>query len=69
MKTESQKQQILDYLKSGKKLTAIDALHKFNCWRLSARIMNLRDEGHPIETEHIHTKTDKYVARYYYAKS
>jgi hypothetical protein len=26
------------------------ALHKFNCWRLSARIYDLRREGHDIVT-------------------
>jgi hypothetical protein len=66
---QSQEKQILKYLESGKKITAIQALDKFNCWRLSARIADLRREGHPIETEIIHTPTQKYIARYYYAKS
>jgi hypothetical protein len=63
---KSQEEQILAYLKSGKRLTQLDAYKKFNCWRLSARICDLRREGHPIETEHINTPTDKYVARYFY---
>jgi hypothetical protein len=62
---KSQEEQILAYLKSGKRLTAIEALQKFNCWRLSARIADLRKD-HPIETEIIKTPTDKYVARYFY---
>jgi hypothetical protein len=66
---QSQEKQILEYLKKGKKLTALDALQKFNCWRLSARIASLRKDNHPIETEIIHTPTQKYIARYYYAKN
>jgi len=39
---ESQEKQILNYLQNGNKLTAIDALNRFNCFRLASRINNLR---------------------------
>ena len=59
----SQNTRILDYLKSGKKLTPIVALQKFGCFRLSARILDLRKEGHPIITENV-TKKGKTFAEY-----
>lgn len=45
---KSQNIEILAHLKSGKTITAIQALNKFNCFRLAARIKNLRDAGHDI---------------------
>ena len=45
---------ILDHLLSGKKLTPIDALNEFGCFRLAARIGELRERGHDIKTTIIH---------------
>tara|TARA_B100001093_G_C26469350_1_gene859902 strand:+ start:95 stop:337 length:243 start_codon:yes stop_codon:yes gene_type:complete len=59
----SQNTQILSYLKQGKKITPIDALNKFGCFRLSARILDLRKSGHPIITQTI-TKQGKTFASY-----
>ena len=52
----TQNQRILDYLKSGKTLTPLIALEKFGCFRLSARIFNLREEGHAIITKNVTRK-------------
>lgn len=42
---QSQNQRILKHLKSGKKITAIEALKLFGCFRL-ARVMNdLKNQG------------------------
>lgn len=60
----SQKQRILTYLYSGRTLTSLQALKKFNCWRLSGRIAELRDAGIWVKTEMILTKTGKNIARY-----
>jgi hypothetical protein len=38
----------------------------FGCFRLSARIANLRDEGLPIVTDMV-TINDKRIAKYYLA--
>jgi hypothetical protein len=46
----SQSSAILLYLQSGHTLTAYDALRLFNCFRLAARIDDLRRDGHSIET-------------------
>ena len=59
----SQNKQILNYLLKGKKLTPIDALEKFGCFRLSARILDLRKEGYDIISENI-TKKGKTFAQY-----
>lgn len=49
----SQEFLILKYLKTGKGLTSLDALRLFNCWRLAARICELRDKGYDIHTQTI----------------
>ncbi len=45
----SQKESIKQYLLTGQTLTPLDALHKFGCFRLGARIWDLRHEGYQIE--------------------
>ena len=61
MKTQNQK--ILTYLKSGRPLTPMTALNKFGCFRLAARIADLRKDGHTIFTESI-TRNKKTFASY-----
>ena len=46
----TQRDQILAALKQGDTLTPIDALRRFGCFRLAARINELRDEGVQINT-------------------
>ena len=60
---KTQKQQIEAYLTKGKSLTPIDALSKFGCFRLAARIADLRNEGLNIATK-IVTKKGKSYASY-----
>ena len=60
----SQNKQIADYLNKGKKLTPIDALNKFGCFRLAARIADLRNEGMNIVTRTIKLENNKQVAQY-----
>ena len=59
----TQNQQILDYLKSGKTITPLTALNKFGCFRLSARIFNLREQGNAIITKNV-TRKGKTFAEY-----
>ena len=58
----SQCEQILGMLKSGP-VTAMDALQKAGCFRLAARIADLRQAGHQIETETIEVN-GKHIAQY-----
>ena len=50
MKT-TQRQKILEYLQAGGKLTPIDALGLFGCYRLGARVYELKCEGYIIDRE------------------
>jgi hypothetical protein len=60
----SQNKQIADYLNKGKKLTTIDALNKFGCFRLASRINDLRNEGMKITTKIIKLENKKQIAQY-----
>lgn len=42
--------QVLAYLKNGKMLSQAEAIHYFDCYRLSAVIQRLRIAGHNIIT-------------------
>lgn len=62
--SQTQNEQILDYLKSGKSVTPLKALRKWGCFRLSARIFDLRSDGHNIITKNI-TNDKKTYAEYH----
>lgn len=66
MKPQNQKTQnqlVFHHLKSGKKLTSLQALNLYGCLRLSGRILELREQGHPIKSEMVKVNK-KYVAQY-----
>lgn len=68
MKTiQSQAKRILEYLKAGNGITPIDALDLFGCFRLGARIADLKKMGYDIVTERVKVEGGKYVARYHLA--
>ncbi|MFQ5788279.1 MAG: helix-turn-helix domain-containing protein [Thermodesulfobacteriota bacterium] len=50
---KSQEKQILQYLKTGAKITPLEALNRFGCFRLGARCWNLKQAGYNIKTEMI----------------
>ena len=64
MKTESQTALIKGWLLNGYSITQLDALNMFGCFRLSARIANLREEGLDIVTDMVNVN-DKRIAKYY----
>jgi len=47
----SQSDRIIDYLASGQSLTPLAALKRFGCFRLAARIADLKRAGHRITTK------------------
>lgn len=55
---------IIDYLKQGNALTPLEALQRFGCFRLGARIWDARRAGHRIESRIIRTAGGKNVAEY-----
>jgi hypothetical protein len=67
MKTESQTALIKGWLLNGYSITQLDALNMFGCFRLSARIANLREEGMDIVTDMVNVN-DKRIAKYYLQK-
>jgi hypothetical protein len=60
---KSQTQLIKNYLEAGNSITPIEALNLFGCFRLSARIKDLRDQGLDITTENI-KQNGKTFAKY-----
>ena len=50
MLKKSQKQNVLEYLEIGNKITPLEALYQFGSFRLSAIIFELRQEGYNIIT-------------------
>jgi len=59
----SQADQILLDLKRGKAITPLDALRDYQCFRLAARVADLREQGHDIVTDEI-VKDGKRYASY-----
>lgn len=55
--------QVLSHLKAGNTITPIEALQMFGCFRLAARVCDLREKGHAIHTDII-KQNGKEFARY-----
>ena len=68
LRPQSQTKAIAKHLLNGNSITPIDALNKFGCFRLSARISDLRNAGFDIETEMIY-QDGKRFANYYLKQS
>lgn len=63
-RTRSQNEAILEYLQAGNVITALDALNRFNCLRLAARIRELRKAGNVIITRRVTTRHGARIAEY-----
>lgn len=61
----TQARRILAHLRAGNRLTALEALERFGCFRLAARVHELRREGWQIEERTVETRGGKRVAEYY----
>lgn len=62
---ESQCTRIKRDLLKGRRITALDALKRYNCLNLKGRIFDLRSDGLPVVTQMMLTKTRKRIAVYY----
>ena len=60
----AQRDMILSALKRGDRLTPMDALRRFGCMRLGARVWELRRAGHDIQRNMVETGSGKQVAEY-----
>lgn len=54
---DSQCRAILTDLKKGDRITALDALNRYGCMRLGARIYDLKRQGHEINSAMTTVKT------------
>ena len=58
----SQSKVILDHLLEGKSLTALDALNEYGCFRLAARVHELRKDGYDIEEQIVERNGKRYAS-------
>ena len=63
--SRSQVDRILDYLLDGHAITPLEALNKFGCFRLGARIADIKARGYAVKSEFVTTPSEKKVKRYY----
>jgi hypothetical protein len=61
----SQNTAILMHLKSGRFITPLQALDQFGCFRLAARIKELKESGHRIASSKVQVSDGKYVSQYW----
>lgn len=62
---KNQMQQILEYMQEGNSITPLEALRKFGCLRLGARIWDIRHKLNiPVISEPFRVSKDKIVAKY-----
>lgn len=61
---ESQNKTILAHLRRNKSITSMAAIRDYEITRLAARIHDLKEAGHTINSERIKVPSGKYVARY-----
>ena len=60
----SQRNAILAYKQTGNPITGIEALDLFGCFRLPARIADLKKVGHIISSKMVKLTNGKRVAQY-----
>ena len=61
----SQAANILAYMQQGNPITALEALDLFGCFRLAARIKDLKDQGHSIASRPFTTTGGATISEYY----
>lgn len=62
--TVSQCNAILEYMRRGNTITGLEALNLFGCFRLPARIADLKKVGHIITSKMVKLANGKRVAQY-----
>ena len=62
---DSQNALIKGWLLNGYSITQLEALNQFGCFRLAARISDLRDQSLNVVTEIVTLENGKRVARYF----
>lgn len=62
--TQSQCANILQHLQSGKSINPLQALNQYGCFRLGARIYDLKQGGYSIDSRIVRTENGKKYAEY-----
>ena len=57
MSADTHAEQVLRHLKAGKPITPVEALGKFGCFRLGARIYDLKQRGYRIDRQMVDVET------------
>lgn len=63
--SKSQTDRILEWMLSGNSITPLEALEKFKCFRLGARISDIKKKGYIVYSEFVTTESEKKVKRYH----
>lgn len=63
--SSSQTQRILEYMLQGHSITPLEALNRFKCFRLGARIADIKKKGYIVYSEFVTTDSEKKVKRYH----
>ena len=63
--TDSQNALIKGWLLNGYSITQLEALTQFGCFRLAARIADLKNKGLNVVTDMVTLENGKRVARYF----
>lgn len=63
-KTQSQCANILQHLQSGKSINPLQALNQYGCFRLGARIYDLKQGGYSIDSRIVRAENGKKYAEY-----
>lgn len=61
----TQTEQILNHMKRGRTVSALNALNLFGCLRLAARIHELKSRGHDIKRDSVQVSRGRRIAVYY----
>jgi len=62
---KSQYSRILNYLLAGNKLTPLESLRLFGCFRLGARIWEAKKAGYKVNKRMVETSSGAHVAEYW----
>lgn len=65
--TMTQKDMILSFMRENGNITQLQAAEEFGCWRLGARIWELKADGHKIKTDMVSWK-NRYGKRISFAR-
>ncbi len=63
--SQSQTSRILAWMLAGNRITPLEALNRFGCFRLPARIADIKAAGHDVRSRFVSTKTEKKVKQYW----